>query len=422
MRRVRRTQRGGGLVLGLVVLTGLITLAVAFSVREHAEMRSIRNRIEGRRAELLADAGIQYALGVLADPTIDPTLISTADAWYTSGEVGDQRFLVGRGAFRFEIVDACSFINLNTAAEEQLYRLPLTSEQIDSLLDWRSGDLNARPEGAKDEYYNSLANPYNAALRPMDTVDEVLLVKGFTPQTLYSIPQEVVTSQYLVQGGPEEQPLMIQLATVDSRSPIGTRPDGQARLDLNAASAQQLAQVGVSQGIAQAIVQRRNQVGTFTGFGDVLLLPGMNINDAAAILDNCRVGEATTQVGRINVNTASEAVLNSIPGFTPDISSAMASRQQSGGLQTLGELTTIPGLTPEVLASSIDLLALGSQTFVVRVIGQFGSRETALEAVVEIVEGQPVLRKVRKPALPEVYTLWRWNRAPTADVGVWGNS
>ncbi|KXK16769.1 MAG: hypothetical protein UZ18_ATM001001246 [Armatimonadetes bacterium OLB18] len=46
MRRVRRTQRGGGLVLGLVVLTGLITLAVAFSVREHAEMRSIRNRIE----------------------------------------------------------------------------------------------------------------------------------------------------------------------------------------------------------------------------------------------------------------------------------------------------------------------------------------------------------------------------------------
>ncbi|MEP2073365.1 MAG: type II secretion system protein GspK, partial [Rhodopirellula bahusiensis] len=55
----------------------------------------------------------------------------------------------------------------------------------DAILDWIDEDTEPRENGCEDEYYTSLATPYAAANGPIQTVEELLLVRGVTPQLLF---------------------------------------------------------------------------------------------------------------------------------------------------------------------------------------------------------------------------------------------
>ncbi|TWT91901.1 type II secretion system protein GspK [Neorhodopirellula pilleata] len=55
----------------------------------------------------------------------------------------------------------------------------------DAILDWIDEDTEPRPLGCEDEYYSSLPSPYAAANGPLRTVEELLLVRGVTPQLLF---------------------------------------------------------------------------------------------------------------------------------------------------------------------------------------------------------------------------------------------
>jgi DNA uptake protein ComE-like DNA-binding protein len=96
---------------------------------------------------------------------------------------------------RFGITPESSKLNLNEASEEQVTELLMdvlprlqienTSELINALLDWRDPDSDIREGGAESEYYNTLDPPYNAKNGPFDSVEELLLVKGFNAVILY---------------------------------------------------------------------------------------------------------------------------------------------------------------------------------------------------------------------------------------------
>ncbi len=56
---------------------------------------------------------------------------------------------------------------------------------IDSLYDWVDADDDPRPDGAETEdYYANLDPPYRAKNGPLDTVGEMLLIRGFTREIL----------------------------------------------------------------------------------------------------------------------------------------------------------------------------------------------------------------------------------------------
>lgn len=99
-------------------------------------------------------------------------------------------------AIRYGLTPEASKLNLNTATETQIEQLftPLlldlgienAAELVAAVLDWRDTDDATRPGGAESEYYNTLKPPYNAkATGKFDTVEELLLVKGFTAAVLY---------------------------------------------------------------------------------------------------------------------------------------------------------------------------------------------------------------------------------------------
>ncbi len=72
---------------------------------------------------------------------------------------------------------------------------------VDSILDWRDKDNLHRLNGAEDDYYRSLPEPYECKDGDFDTVQELLLVRGVTPEIFYGGLKDMVT----VFGGSEAE-------------------------------------------------------------------------------------------------------------------------------------------------------------------------------------------------------------------------
>lgn len=71
-------------------------------------------------------------------------------------------------------------------ARSLLLALPgMTEEVADSILDYLDDDDEPRAYGAESEYYLSLPSPYEPKNGPLDSVEELLLVKGVTPWMLF---------------------------------------------------------------------------------------------------------------------------------------------------------------------------------------------------------------------------------------------
>ena len=100
--------------------------------------------------------------------------------------------------FRYGLFDECNKLNLNTlpildvkmpgAGRQLLMTLPEMSEDVaDAILDWMDVDDEMRDYGTESAFYNGLMPPYDAKNGPMDSLDELLLVRGVTPQLMFGL-------------------------------------------------------------------------------------------------------------------------------------------------------------------------------------------------------------------------------------------
>lgn len=404
---MRRLQSGSAFMLALITMLVMTLVIASFSVRLDSHLKTETLRLERRKAELAVQAGLARAMAALA--LADVNVTSTEDEWYSLGNNGAEEFTVGESQFRVQILDTTRFVNLNVVNEEQLRQFNLTDEQIASLLDWRNTELQPRLQGAKDEYYNALETPYNVKLRGFDTVSELLLVKGFTPKTLFEPPSNL-SGTALSTGNIEDQPPMAELITTDSTT-ANLRADGSARLNLNVASNAQMVQAGFRNQAAQAIIQRRQTQGQFTTLGQVFTVPGLNLQDAEVILNIGTVTGETFVTGKLNINTVSEEVLRTIPDMTEDQIQGIIGRQ--GTFEELGELAQVNGFSTNTLRDFADYFCIGSQTYLVRLKGRRNTAFTFLEAIVTVSDGQAKVIKMNRPIYRDPQLVWGWDADPT---------
>lgn len=403
-----RTRRGSTFVVTVAVLAGLVAVLAGAAATHRVEADAAINRMESRRAEMAAQAGLSRAIASF--DTSNRGVSTQLDDWYTLGSNGADEFTLGNESFRIQIVDTCGRVDINTANTQQLQRLPLEQDQIDSLLDWRSNTRVARPDGAKDDYYHNLDNPYNTKLRRLDSVDELLQVKGFTANTIYEpqniIGSGVVTSSANPSSNQTGTPTLYDLVEVDAIN-RAVSPSGQALANINTATLQQLRARGVPNNTANAIIVRRRQR-TFTGIGQVLAIPQVNNQVAGTILNNFQVGAGTTQTGRINVNTASADVLETLPAITADIAQQIINLQPNG-IQSLSQLLTIPGLNKTRLIPIVDSLCVNSSSYLVRVVGKAGNTTCTIEALLRTDGATKRIVKISYPPYTDMTSRWNWS-------------
>jgi len=222
VRTERRAERGVALLLVLWVfmILGVLGLDFARYMRDDA-MASV-NLADETRGYYLALAGMNAAIfdaerrreqqnpgtpaGAAAaannamphtlDDDDDGPLVPVDGQWHE----GD--FAGGRWAVR--MVDEGGRISLNKANEVLLRRIftnllvpggPTASidrrtqnaidTAVDSIFDWRDHDSLRRAHGAESEYYLKRRVPYRAKNAFFDSPEELLLVRGITPQLFY---------------------------------------------------------------------------------------------------------------------------------------------------------------------------------------------------------------------------------------------
>ena len=109
-------------------------------------------------------------------------------------ELGELLGDFGGGSFKVEIQDESGKISLNIVSEEYLRSLvesvgigkPDSDIIVDSIMDWRDVDTAHRINGAEDAYYQSLPRPYKTKNGRIESVEELLLVRGVTRDYFYS--------------------------------------------------------------------------------------------------------------------------------------------------------------------------------------------------------------------------------------------
>ncbi|HYK89572.1 MAG TPA: hypothetical protein VE398_12425 [Acidobacteriota bacterium] len=194
MIRVCRDSKGVILIALLWILTALSIIALSFSREGFVEVAAARNTRDLADAYYVARAGLMMTVYQLLQrppgQVVQQLELQSApdplDLGTVTGTFGD-------GEYTVDLQDESAKINLNFVMDDQLHRLceatgiPKPDADIitDSVMDWKDADTAHRINGAEDDYYQSLNPPYKAKNGRFDTVEELLLVRGVTPDYFY---------------------------------------------------------------------------------------------------------------------------------------------------------------------------------------------------------------------------------------------
>ncbi|MCX5772133.1 MAG: type II secretion system protein GspK [Candidatus Hydrogenedentes bacterium] len=93
---------------------------------------------------------------------------------------------------------------LETVLRNLFDQMELEVNPTDAILDWLDVDDEPRPEGAESDYYESLETPYACKNGPMESIEELLLIAGITPEIYFDLNRDPDETQELRQ---QEDPL-----------------------------------------------------------------------------------------------------------------------------------------------------------------------------------------------------------------------
>lgn len=209
-------RRRGAILFVVLVVVVMITL----SAYAYTELMFVENKatyLTGRQIQTrnIAESGVEM-LKIFFEQ--DPAMIAEQGGIFDNPEfmrgilVYPDDDTQNRGRFtilapalnadgstegvRFGLEDESCRVNLNAlltleqqsegAGRQLLMALPGMTEDIaDSILDFLDEDDEPRELGAEFDYYNTLDPPYDPKNGPLDTVEELLLVQGVTPELLF---------------------------------------------------------------------------------------------------------------------------------------------------------------------------------------------------------------------------------------------
>jgi general secretion pathway protein K len=199
---IKRTT-GSILIVTLWILTILLVFTLGFARRVKMELKlsaMLKDKIESAQ---ITKASVRKAIAVLkSDDSFCDTL---NDVWSNNPDMF-KGITINRGEFTifysrednqeeeicYGLIDEERKININTASLEVLMSFEEIDEAIASaIIDWRDSDDTPLTEGAENSYYQSLADPYSCKNGPFQTKDELILVKGVTPELLTKLKEEL---------------------------------------------------------------------------------------------------------------------------------------------------------------------------------------------------------------------------------------
>ncbi|MSR52524.1 MAG: hypothetical protein EXS09_04455 [Gemmataceae bacterium] len=216
--RSAASRRGGFVIVAvLMVVTVLSLAAYQYSALMDAEVLAAERIRKTTEVKALADSGLYHAMAHVTDPDAFEGVLSNnpfdnpgkfQDVIVNEGESAraQGRFSLvaldygqdpaaGSIPLRYGMMDEAARLNLNAlfaldssgkVLHDALMKLPsMTDEVAWSIVDWVDPNDEPSAGGAENEYYTARSPSYLCKNAPLDTVEELLLVKGVTPSLLF---------------------------------------------------------------------------------------------------------------------------------------------------------------------------------------------------------------------------------------------
>ncbi len=210
----RRQQRGMILLVVLVTVAVLSLAALTFSDLMLAEREGVKVATQIAQARASAMSGVEAARFFVS---MDEEWQNDNGGWFNNpswfaGVVVQERadpretslFSIiapdwsdyAASAIRYGLENESAKLNINSllladktvenGGRQLLMALPgMTEDVADAILDWLDPDDEPREFGAELEYYTTLPTPYAPKNGPLETIEELLLVRGVTPELLF---------------------------------------------------------------------------------------------------------------------------------------------------------------------------------------------------------------------------------------------
>ena len=437
--------RRGVVLVAVLLVTVLVTMvAASLMFRMRAETASAGAEERGEQAYAAAVSGLQFALAVLK--------VSSSDmaSWYDNPDIFQNQLVVDDGSNRWYftiygddpteqgtprigLTDEAGKINLNTATPETLLSLKnMTTELVDCLIDYRDADSDLRPEGAEQEYYDGLRYPYVIPNGPLATVEEALLIKGFSGPVVYG---EDANFNGILDPNEDDGDDTFPPDNRDGRLDRGLRAlgtvyssepsadsTGKPRININGETLTRVP--GLSAQAAEFILVYRAEGNQFTHAVDLLEMryqlkethkeapylkegawieSGVKGDDLPLILDRLTV-QATERnrpvTGLVNVNTAPVEVLATLPGMDANLAQQIVDLRRDldpATKSTIAWLYTQNLLDAAAFKQVAPYLTARSFQFTARCVG-FGvpcGRYRVIEAVLDLSGSVPRLAYMR---------------------------
>ncbi len=423
-------------LLWCLALLSLAVIGVLHTAR--LDLLVVKNYGDALQAHYLALAGVEKAKALLyqeAKSRSRSRQSHTGELYNAPQEF--REVALGRGHFQvirrgrndegggiiYGVSDEESRLNVNSATPEELTKLyGMTPDVVAAIMDWRDEDNAVSPGGAEAEYYLSLPPPSLPRNGSLQTIRELLMVRGVSPELL--LGQDRDQNGLLGaegdgegnspgnQGGVLEDAGWSALLTVNS-SVRNLTAAGENRVNAQTADERALTGIkGITPEIAKAIIAYRgqNELKSLVDLLDVTASQNQNqaqpsgnrgpqnnppggapggpkvVSDILLmdIADDVTVRDNADLPGAVNLNSASLDVLACLPGLNRDLAQAIVShRQSSGFFPNIAWLLKVPGITRDSFKQLAPLVTARSETF--RIVSEGRVDSTGARRRIEVV-------------------------------------
>ena len=176
-------QRGAALIIALLVTAAMTAIIVEIISTVHGHVDRTSAFIEGQKAAVAAEGGVELARKYL----------ETLGKDYTYLDKGSFAAPIDGVVLEVSVEDESGKLQINSVvfpngevneAAYSSYKALLSTASLESsaseaLADWLDMDDIARPNGAEGRFYAALREPYGPKNGKLDTIGELALVKGY---------------------------------------------------------------------------------------------------------------------------------------------------------------------------------------------------------------------------------------------------
>jgi general secretion pathway protein K len=210
---VGRDERGMALLITIMTLSLLTAVTIQFHKSTWHKFVVSDNFKRGVQLKAITQSGINIALASLANDLEENDSDTLVDPW-SKLEQENLDLLFPAGGLQLKVIDLSGRLQINNIIEKEktdskeensgisthlrtiLENLLVSgnypiedeteaTEIVDALVDWIDEDDNESDHGAETSYYQSLEKPYSAKNGPVHHIDELLLVRGITPELFF---------------------------------------------------------------------------------------------------------------------------------------------------------------------------------------------------------------------------------------------